>query len=70
MHHHFAAYAGFGMLVAQHRALDLAAVDGRFHQRLVVVGQRQREGLVERLRVAHLADPDRGALVGRLDEQR
>ena len=68
--HDFTAQAGARFVVAQHRTFHFAADDGRFDQHLAVKGQCQCHGRIELDAVAHLAHAHRGALVGRLDEQR
>ena len=59
--------ARFG--VAEHRHLDLSAVDALLDDEPLVVGRRECHGLVELGRVVHLGYADRRSQVGGLHEQ-
>ena len=63
-------HGGLRLVVAQHRALDLAGVDRRLHQDLAVETQRGAQRRFQLGRGLDLADPDRRSGVGRFDEHR
>ena len=65
-----AGHRCLGLLVAQHRDLDLPSVHRALHQDLGVVSSGLIEAASQLLAAAHLGDSHRGAEAGRLDEGR
>ncbi len=64
-----AGHRGDRVVVAQHRALDLAGVDGALEQHLAIECQRRAHRGLQRRGVPDAGDADRRAGVGRLHEQ-